>query len=186
MLLEQIGVSFTQLAGEIDETPLPGEVASDYVMRMAVEKAQDGWKRVIQQNLPGFPVLAADTSVVIDNDILGKPADADHAYDMLVKLRGRSHQVMTTVSVSDGHKVDTSVSASSVVMAQIPDEQIRAYIATGEPMDKAGGYGIQGLGAVLVERIEGSYSGIMGLPLHKTAELLKGFGVSVWQNTVEV
>ncbi|MDP0562974.1 MAG: Maf family protein [Candidatus Endonucleobacter sp. (ex Gigantidas childressi)] len=181
LLLEQIKVLFKKLPSEIDEIPFNKELPKDYVLRMAIEKAKSGWAKVEKENLPVYPVLAADTSVVANNEILGKPADRDHAFDMLTKLRGRSHQVMTAVALTNGKKYETSLSITFVKMAQVSDEKIKSYIATGESMDKAGGYAIQGMGAILIERIEGSYSGAVGLPLYSTAKLLEEFGISVWQ-----
>ncbi|WP_263078229.1 Maf family nucleotide pyrophosphatase [Endozoicomonas sp. Mp262] len=182
-LLNQIGVEFHPICCEIDERPRPGEQSGDYVLRMAVEKAERGWKKIEQEQLPHHPVLAADTSIRLDNSILGKPESPEHALNMLTRLSGRKHQVLTSVAVILADRLETSVSITQVHMAALSDQQMQDYVATGEPMDKAGSYAIQGLGAVLVESIVGSYSGVMGLPLHNTSELLRGFGIPVWHNT---
>ena len=181
-LLEQIGVPYTQLVGDVNEVPLSRECAKDYVVRMAIEKGKAGRELKLQKKSLDLPVLAADTCVVYNGEILGKPKDSAHAYEMLLKLRGDNHQVMTAVSLTDNQKTKTSLSISNVVMAQVSDEHLRDYIASGESMDKAGSYAIQGFGATLIESIDGSYSGIVGLPLYNTAKLLEDFGVNIWQN----
>ena len=182
-LLRQIGVSFQHLAGEIDETPYPGEAGQDYVIRMAKEKAKAGWARLQHQRLTLYPVLAADTSVVLGQTIYGKPENAAHACDMLKTLGGKTHKVMTAVAVVQDDRLCSVLSTTFVTMVPISDELAQKYVATGEADDKAGAFAIQGMGAVLVEKLEGSCSGTAGLPLQETAELLKQFNVPVWQQS---
>lgn len=158
------------VAANIDETPLVGEKARDYVLRMALEKntaarAQTGKSK--------YPIVSADTSVILDGEILGKPIDAVDAAAMLRRLSGRTHQVMTAVAVSLGDKLVSCVQCSDVVFKSLSEQEISAYVAGAEPMDKAGGYGIQGLGGVFVAHLSGSFSGVMGLPVFETADLLR-------------
>ena len=181
-LLKQVGIGFTVLEGDIDETPLPEESPKDYVTRMALTKAQAGRTRMLEQQLQYKPVLAADTTVVLDKRILGKPIDSADACDMLKSLSGKDHQVMSAVSVINNDRVETVLSVSDVSMDQLTDEQIARYVASGEPKGKAGSYAVQGAGAALIKRIEGSYSGVMGLPLYETVSLLKGFDIACWQS----
>ncbi|MDH5447013.1 MAG: Maf-like protein [Gammaproteobacteria bacterium] len=173
-LLAQIGVSFHQIGSDIDETPGINEMAENFVVRMAVEKAQAG------QGNTGLrkekPILGADTAVVIDNEILGKPSDREQAISMLNRLSGRSHQVMSAVALIDG-EVRTKINISTVSFRTLSQEEIEAYWQTGEPKDKAGAYGIQGKAAIFINRLEGSYSAVMGLPLFETAELLHTAGI---------
>lgn len=170
-LLRQIGVAFETHPAEIDETPLAGEAPADYVTRMAVEKA-----RAVHALSPERPVLGSDTAVILDDRILGKPADRTDGIAMLQALGGRAHQVLTAVALDHG-RVEHALSDSRVRFRPITAEEAARYWDSGEPADKAGGYGIQGRGAVFVERIEGSYSGIMGLPLFETAQLLGRIGI---------
>lgn len=179
-LLEQIGVPFSKLQCEIDETPATGELPSEYVLRMAREKARAGWQLLLKQQKPFIPLLSADTSVVCDQKILGKPENRQAAFEMLSLLSGRSHQVMTAVSVTDGRKEYSQLVVTDVEFNPLSEELINRYIVTGEPEDKAGSYGIQGFGAVLVASIKGSYSGVVGLPLAETAGLLGRFNIQVW------
>jgi septum formation protein len=174
-LLNQIGVRFRQRAVEIDETPRERESAEDYVRRVALEKA-----RAVRGELGDHEVLVlgADTAVVIEQRLLGKPADLAHARNMLRLLSGRSHRVLSAVALV-GEREVVRVSESAVWFRSLSDAEIDAYWQTGEPQDKAGGYAIQGLAAVFVERLEGSYSGVMGLPLYETAQLLQEFGIQV-------
>ena len=173
-LLEQIGVPFAVLVPEVDETQGPDESPERYVRRLAEAKADTVWAAT--QSAPR-PVLAADTTVVLDRRVLGKPADADEALAMLEALSGRTHQVLTAVALRGAAGVTSVVSVSEVRFRPTTDAERRAYCETGEPFDKAGGYGIQGFGAVFVEHLSGSYSGVMGLPLCETALLLDGAGV---------
>ena len=178
-LLAQIGVAFQVLVADIDETPKPGESAEIYVLRMALEKA----KAVLAQSEPSvLPVLAADTSVVVDGDILGKPRDQAEAMAMLARLSGRTHQVLTAVALV-GSGVEAArasrLSVNKVRFRVISEAERLAYWQTTEPQDKAGAYAIQGHAAVFIEHLEGSFSGVMGLPLFETAALLAEFGINV-------
>lgn len=186
-LLAQISVGFellllrddTARGMDVDETPLPGENPHDYVLRVSYAKAEVGLQRVQQRRLPVFPILAADTAVVLDGKILGKPVDRDAAIEMLLSLSGRRHEVFTAVTVASSVKIEQKVSATIVQFGKLTDQLARHYAMTGEPFDKAGAYAIQGHAAAFIEKIEGSYSGVMGLPLFETAELLASFGIEV-------
>jgi len=171
-----------RLAAEraVDETPLPGEPPLVYVKRLAHAKALAGVAELAASGRDAAPVLGADTTVALTGEIFGKPADADEAFAMLARLSGREHQVLTAVALAEGSRVDLRISVSRVRFARLTDGQIRAYAATGEPMDKAGAYGIQGRAACFVEHLEGSYSGVMGLPLFETADLLAQSGIVNW------
>ena len=185
-LLQQIGIAFETLllredarrGADVDETPAPGESPEDYVIRVARDKAVAGWRQIASRRLPPHPVLAADTTVVLDGAIIGKPADAEHARQMLRRLSGRTHRVLTAVAVAREARMETVLSASAVEFRELADGEIGHYVASGEPLDKAGAYAIQGRAAVFVRAISGSYSGIMGLPLFETAELLGRFDVA--------
>lgn len=177
-LLAQIGIAHRVLSVDIDESPRAGETPADYVQRLAREKAAAGWQQVVEQKLERAPVLGADTAVVIDGDILGKPTAAEDAVAMLQRLSGRSHEVITGVAVCSArgaHASETKVTMSrtQVWFRALDCAEIETYWASGEPCDKAGAYGIQGLAAKFIERIEGSYSGVVGLPLFETAQILK-------------
>jgi len=182
-LLDQIGVSFAMLyvreklprGPDVDETPLDGEAPRDYVERVSLLKATVGWTRVVERSLGQRPVLAADTTVALGDRILGKPANADHAMQMLHSLSGREHQVFTAVAVKLDATVHTVTTESTVTFAKLSEREIEAYVQTGEPMDKAGAYAVQGLAQAFIPRIAGSYSGIMGLPLFETVDLLRRF-----------
>lgn len=154
---------------EIDETPYAGESPDDFVTRMALEKARAGTAALDKLDLP---VLAADTDVVVDSDILGKPANASEAMEILQRLSGRSHRVLSAVALS-WQRERVLLSETTVHFRQLQRHEIEAYWQSGEPVGKAGGYGIQGIAAAFIEHIEGSYSGVMGLPLYETAELLR-------------
>jgi septum formation protein len=183
-LLKQIGVSFEvlllregpQRAADFDETPLPDEVPSDYVVRIAQAKAEAGWARLGQRRLMRFPVLSADTTVAIDTYILGKPADREQAMAFLRQLSGKTHQVHSAVAVKFDNQIEVSLSTTEVQFRDLEEQEIRQYVTSGEPQDKAGGYAIQGRAAVFVRAIAGSYSGVMGLPLYETSRLLAKFG----------
>jgi septum formation protein len=177
-LLRQIGVRFEVRPASIPEEPLPGEAAEAYVRRLAVRKAA----AVAAALSPAgqAPVLAADTAVVLDGELLGKPADTAEAAAMLGRLSGRTHRVLTAVALQTGTAVDARLSVSEVRFRATTAEERLAYCATGEPFDKAGGYGIQGHAAVFVEELKGSYSGVVGLPLFETADLLLRAGVGFW------
>ena len=185
-LLKQIGVPFELLllredlrrGVDVDETPLPDESPGVYVLRMAREKAAMAVRQIAYRALPQKPVLAADTTVVFDGEIIGKPDDAEHAARILRALSGREHQVLTALAVALRDQVETQISVSSVWFREIPQAEIRRYCASGEPLDKAGAYAIQGRAGAFVTRISGSYSGIMGLPLAETVELLQKYNIT--------
>lgn len=178
-LLGQIGVEFDVRVPDVDEDLGPGEPPADYVRRLAEAKAEAVWDSVCAAGAPG-PVLAADTTVVLGERVLGKPLDAADALDMLEALSGRTHRVFTGVAVRHDAGIESLVSVSEVRFRATTATERRAYCATGEPFDKAGGYGIQGFGAVFVEHLSGSYSAVMGLPLCETALLLERVGVPAW------
>ncbi|MEE4249517.1 MAG: nucleoside triphosphate pyrophosphatase [Alcanivoracaceae bacterium] len=181
-LLASIGVQVGHIIRpEIDETPLAGEVPADYVRRMASEKAEVGWQRVAPQDLAGVALLAADTTVVLDGQILGKPDSDEHARQMLGQLSGREHQVLSAVTVIIDGGIEHALSESRVRFAVLSDEDISAYVSSGEPLDKAGSYAVQGFGALFIEHLAGSYSGVVGLPLAETGRLLRQAQVPIWQ-----
>ncbi len=175
-LLAQIGVPHTITGAHIDETAYPGEVPREYVTRMARQKAL-----TIRESGESLPVLAADTTVVLDNVIYGKPRDRADGIAMLGRLSGRTHEVLTAVALADAQGVALRLSASAVRFRELTLEECAAYWETGEPCDKAGGYAVQGAAAVFIESLSGSYSGVMGLPLFETAELLRAAGIAYWQ-----
>lgn len=177
-LLTQIGVAHSIIKVAIDETPHRGEQPQEYVLRLARDKALAGQTALNRSDYP--LVLAADTSVVVDGRILGKPRDRDHAQEMMGLLSGRSHWVHSGVALA-GDGVASSLSSSKVNFCNITPAQAQAYWNSHEPADKAGGYGIQGLGAIFITRIEGSFSGVMGLPLFETAQLLTQAGIDPLQ-----
>ncbi|UZE12898.1 Maf family protein [Pseudomonas sp. B21-053] len=178
-LLTQIGVPFSAISADIDETPLHNETPSAYVERLARGKAEAG--RLTVASDTAFCVLGADTAVVLDGKILGKPVDEADACAMLMMLSGQEHEVLTAIAVLDGERCESRVVRSLVRFRSISREEAAAYWASGEPRDKAGGYGIQGLGAVFVAGLDGSYSAVVGLPLCESAELLGHFGIPCWQ-----
>lgn len=180
-LLTQIGVPFKVLASSVDETPLAEEAPLPYVSRLAAAKADMGWATMRDE--PFAPVLAADTAVVLDGEILGKPKDRSEALAMLQKLSGRAHQVLTAVALRSAVDLKVRVSHSRVTFRPIEPAEACAYWNTGEACDKAGAYAIQGSAAVFIADLRGSYSGVMGLPLFETAELLDTAGVLHWQKT---
>ena len=185
-LLTQIGVKFHLLLfrdipnadPEINEDPLQGEQPSDYVLRVSCAKAEGGWKRMQQRTLPRSPVLSADTTVALDGRILGKPTDRHEAADMLAALSKRRHEVLTAVALKYDDQVEMAVSRTEVEFRALSDEEIRLYLATGEADDKAGAYAIQGRAGQFIVEIHGSYSGVMGLPLYETAQLIRRVGMS--------
>lgn len=179
-LLTQIGVPFTVVSAAIDETPLTNESAVSYVERLARGKATAGF--AVLENPAGACVLGADTAVVVDGQILGKPLDQADALAMLLALAGREHEVLTAVALTDGQRYETRCVSSRVRFRAISAEEATAYWHSGEPQDKAGGYAIQGLGAVFVAGLNGSYSAVVGLPVCETAELLGQFGIPCWQH----
>lgn len=187
-LLAQIGVKFEPLLfreggrqdAATDETPRPGEQPDDYVRRVTQLKCEAAWQRVVmRRGLQRKPVLAADTTVALAGQILGKPTDREDAERMLRMLSGTQHRVLTAVALQFEQRFEMVLSESLVTFAAIDDARITAYVLTGEPFDKAGAYGIQGRAGAFVERLEGSYTGVMGLPLHETSNLLRLFGVGV-------
>ena len=179
-LLSQIGVRYHLLLfrsrpdspPDVDESVLANEQPDTYVERVARAKAQAGWRLLRLRNLPFAPVLAADTTVALDGQILGKPADRKEAAEMLAALSGRRHDVFTAVALMRDERIDSAVSRSEVQFKQLSPEDIAQYIATGECDDKAGAYAIQGRAARFIMELRGSYSGVMGLPLFETSQLL--------------
>ncbi|MCA3215733.1 MAG: septum formation inhibitor Maf [Burkholderiales bacterium] len=190
-LLKQIGVRFepliTRLAAprgpDVDEAIRAGEAPADYVERIAREKAQFGIEALAMRSMLAKPVLSADTVVILDRVILGKPEDAEEATDFLRRLSGRVHEVRTSVAiavpVAQRIQLLQTTSVSTVRFRALSAPEIDRYVASGDPMDKAGAYGIQGYAGIFVERLEGSYTGVMGLPLHETAVLLRQAGLRV-------
>ena len=186
-LLHQVGIAYEILPlrddlqhdAEVDETPLAGEVSNAYVMRIARAKAVAGWRQIIVHSLPHHPVLAADTTVVLDDEIIGKPDNAEHARVLLRRFSGKAHQVLTAIAVAYADRIETALSTSTVEFRELGNDEISRYVTSGEPLDKAGAYAIQGRAAVFVRAMNGSYSGIMGLPLYEAAELLRNFGISL-------
>jgi septum formation protein len=175
-LLEQLGFKFEVVVADVDESPRPGEMPRDYVSRLAEAKALAAVGRLGQ---PALPVLAADTAVVLEGAILGKPRDREDAIGMLGRLSGRSHQVLSAVALWHAGRVRGAVNLSEVRFRNIGREEAAAYWDSGEPQDKTGAYGIQGLGGMFVEHLAGSYSGVMGLPLFETSALLQEAGIGV-------
>lgn len=184
-LLRQVGVEFELLSlrsdpgrgPDVSEDARPGEAPLDYVARVARDKGAFAWKILALRRMPLRPVLSADTTVTIDGRILGKPANSDEAAAMLESLSGRTHQVLTSVALHHIDLAEQITQVSNVRFATLSPATIKAYCATPEPYDKAGAYGIQGLAALFIEHIEGSHSGIMGLPVFETARLLQKAGV---------
>lgn len=184
-LLRQVGIEFELLllrdamprGPDVTEVVLPNELPEAYVSRVTQEKASTAWTFMMARKLPSHPVLAADTTVVIDQQILGKPGDQNEAIQMLRQLSGKTHQVLTSLAVHYHESNFHCTQISDVTFSALTEEQILAYCATQEPYDKAGGYGIQGLAARFISHISGSYSGIMGLPLFETTALLRQAGI---------
>jgi len=186
-LLQQLGVGFTTIRvreapgrdRDVDEGARDAEPPLHYVERIARTKAAVGWQRMLQRGLAPHPVLGADTEVVLDGAIFGKPKDAADAARMLTRLSHRTHQVLTAVAVCWDQQIVAEISKSAVTLRELQPDEIERYVATGEPFDKAGGYAVQGRAASFVSHIEGSYSGVMGLPLYETAKALAGLGFPV-------
>ncbi len=180
-LLSQIGVRFHLLLfrarpGEgldVDEAPLAGELPDAYVERLAHAKAEAGWRRLMQRNLPQAPVLAADTTVALGGRIFGKPAGREDAAAMLAALSDGRHEVLTAIALKYGERMESALSRSEVRFRKLTPQEIRQYVASGECDDKAGAYAIQGRAARFITELRGSYSGVMGLPLFETAQLLE-------------
>ena len=185
-LLTQIGIAFDTVVfrqgsradAETDETPLAGEDPLRYVERVARAKAEHGLRIVLERKLPLRPVLSADTTLAFAGEIIGKPLDAEDAVAILRRLSGHTHRVLTGVAVTYQGRTEYVLSASEVRFRTLDEQEIRRYVMSGEPMDKAGAYGIQGRAGLFVEHLAGSYTGVMGLPVCETGELLKRFG---WQ-----
>ena len=183
-LLKQMGVNFEMLllregpgrGADFDEAQLPSETPRDYVVRVARLKADAGWERLEQRRLMRHPVLAADTTVALGNSILSKPTDREDAVAMLKQLSGSTHQVYTAVAVKFYDSVKETLSVTEVRIRELTDDEIRRYVSSGDPLDKAGAYGIQGKASMFIESINGSYSGVVGLPVFETAQLLGNFG----------
>jgi len=186
-LLRQLGIEFDTLllreaAGrerDVVEETLDAEPAAHYVERMARTKAQVGWQRMQNRKLAERAVLGADTEVVLDGEVFGKPRNADDATRMMRRLAGRTHQVLTAVALRHHDGTDVEVSVSRVTLRRLGAAELERYVATGEPFDKAGGYAVQGLAAAFISRLEGSYSGVVGLPLYETSSLLVRAGMPV-------
>lgn len=178
-LLRQIGVAYLPLSIAVPEQPGADEYPEHYVTRLARSKAQAGWR-----SLPGAThkqvVLGADTVGVLDGELLEKPHNKAHAAQLLRAMSGRCHTVITAVALTDGARIDVALARTQVQFRELGNSEIEAYWHTGEPADKAGGYGIQGLGAIFVREIHGSYSNVVGLPLETTAPLLSKYNVPFW------
>ena len=182
-LLKQIGINFEMLLMrsdprrnlEVDETQHPDELPESYVRRVSQAKAEAGYDVLKLRNLPQFPVLAADTTVTLDSKIFGKPDSAEQAAEMLRQLSGREHHVLSAVAIALEEHVEVALSTSTVRFITLSEERIRRYLLTREYTDKAGGYAIQGQAGAFIEHLSGSYSGVMGLPLFETVQLLQRF-----------
>jgi septum formation protein len=173
-LLDLVGLAYRALDVSVDETPNPGVSPEDYVRSTALSKAQSG----CQARHDGLPVLGADTAVILGGEIMGKPRDGAHALQMLERLSGRWHEVLTGFAVVQGEREHVDFTRTRVLMARLLPREIEAYWRSGEPADKAGGYAIQGRGGAFVREIRGSYTGVVGLPLFETMQALARFGVS--------
>lgn len=179
-LLRQIGCRFLVAPVDVDEAVIPAEPAVDYVRRIALQKARAGW---LASPLPGVPVLAADTAVVVGRDIFGKPAGREQALAMLGRLSGTTHRVLSAVAMVADDRELLRCSETQVTFRPLSAEECERYWQTGEPADKAGAYAIQGLGGVFVTAIQGSYSSVVGLPLAETCQLLQAFDIAWWRET---
>ncbi len=183
-LLTQMGIAFDTVVfreglradNETDETPHPGEDPVAYVERVARVKAEHGLKIVHERKLPLRPILSADTTLEFDGEIIGKPLDMPDAMAILKRLSGQTHRVLTGVAVNYQGRTEFVLSSSEVRFRQLDEDEIRHYVISGEPMDKAGAYGIQGRAGMFVEHLAGSFTGVMGLPVCETGELLKKMG----------
>lgn len=191
LLLEQLSVAFSVLAVDIDESQVALEPPNDYVLRMATKKAQQGFRCLEESNAQAAytTVLAADTAVVFNRQILGKPRNASNAKQMLSMLSGHSHEVLTAICLAQrqcdgGLRQESRISKTNVTFRPITEQEIEWYWQTGEPQDKAGGYGIQGKAAQFISHISGSYSGVMGLPLFEMSELMSRFGFALSSSRV--
>lgn len=178
-ILEQLGFQLERVHADVDETVQPGEDAVGYTQRLATEKAAAGWSVAMALGLPSRPLLSADTTVVLDGEIFGKPTDADDAFRMLRAFSGRTHQVLTSVAIREGERTEIATSCTDVTFKPLSDAEIERYLDTGEPFDKAGAYGIQGKASVFVQHISGSFTGVVGLPVFETAQLLAAFDITL-------
>ena len=185
-LLRQIGVQYELLMMreqsprvDVDEAPLRDESPHAYVQRIVLLKADVAMKVMRERRLPTRLILTADTTVTIDGEVLGKPIDRDDAVRMLSLLSGQSHQVLTAIAVTVEREIKHVLSTSFVTFAKLTDDEIKRYVDSGEPMDKAGGYAVQGLAAKFISKLSGSYSGVMGLPLYETTTLLRQCGLQI-------
>ena len=183
-LLRQIGVPFTVVVADIDERPLDGEAPVAYVERLARAKASAGLAGLPTEHASAV-VLGADTTVVIDDEILGKPSGQTEGVAMLRRLSGRMHTVLTAVAVGSSQRMVSQVVESDVYFREISEDEAISYWHTGEPQDKAGGYGIQGIGGVFAQRLEGSFSAVVGLPLATTDALLQAFNIDTWSMRID-
>lgn len=177
-LLKQIHLKFVVQAADIDESVLPNESPEHYVQRLSLAKAEAVWQQRVELAEQALPVIGSDTSVVIDKEILGKPANRAEAKSMLQCLSGRQHLVLTAVTVVYQNQTETVLNTTQVNFRQLSESEIDDYIASSEPYDKAGGYAIQGYAAVFIESISGSYSAVMGLPLNETLQLINALKIS--------
>ena len=177
-LLTQMGLEFEVVVTNIDESVISGETPATYVERLAVAKARAGFQ-------PGCVAIGADTTVTIDNEILGKPCGLNEGVAMLQRLSGRGHEVMTGVAVFDGDRLESCVVTSTVYFQPISLHEATRYWYTGEPLDKAGGYGIQGIGGIFARRLEGSYSAVVGLPVEQTEQLLRKLNIDTWSTRID-
>lgn len=184
-ILTQIGVCFAVLKPEVEEIREQGEAPLAYVQRLALAKARAGWRQMQAQGLPEAPVLGADTIGILDGHILEKPRDGDHAAELLRLMSNREHRVVTAVAITDGVGETCRCSETRVRFRALDEAEISRYWATGEPRDKAGGYGIQGLGGVFVSELHGSYSNVVGLPIEATVPLLAAYNVPWWQSACQ-
>jgi septum formation protein len=186
-LLRQIGISVEVLllrdnpsrGVDVNEEPLVNELPGEYVIRIARLKAEEGWRQMLKRKLRAYPLLAADTTVALGNEIIGKPRDRDHASEILQRLSGTQHQVFSAICVYNADRLESRLSISTVTFRNMETAEIKRYVETAEGMDKAGAYAIQGRGAVFIQQLQGSYSGVMGLPLFEAAELLRKIGLNV-------
>ncbi|MFO1351858.1 MAG: nucleoside triphosphate pyrophosphatase [Gammaproteobacteria bacterium] len=176
-LLSMIGIRYETVLAPVDETPLAGEAPAAYVARLALAKARAGQAALAGSS--NVPILGADTTVVVDGEIIGKPADRAEGLAMLARLSGREHEVLSAVALVRGGREAVRVNLSRVRFRRLSVAECEAYWASGEPADKAGAYGIQGVGAIFIRELHGSHSGVMGLPLFETAELLRDFGIHI-------
>lgn len=181
-ILSQIGVKFTSIAVDIEECRSVNEAPEAYIRRLALEKAQAGWRILQHDGCPLRPVLSADTIGLFNGQVLEKPRDVAHFIEVMQMLSGQTHCILTAVAMTDGVKQSVKYSETSVTFRQLTEREIVEYWKTGEPQDKACGYGIQGLGAVFVASISGSYTGIVGLPIEITTPLLAQFNVPWWHD----